>query len=812
MPQIKEADLDIFSFVRDYYRNDYILAPELFYAMPPPCNFIMPEDIDQLSYQRTYDNEPTRVILNEKYFSQGKAAYFAPSTILRSMPEQDRSRVTAAEFFSSNLNGLGQATTAGSSNSPYQAAPHVNNKTAGSVNLLSVLSEDEIEKGIICRRDTNPFELFTAVARYFDDKEDLTQAFASEKNRAERINQKGLSDYERIMTTLADYRYQLGKAERNASVSCRGLRWIAPGFSTMIFDNDSSYLAFVESTTLTVDIATGNETTNVGLSRVRTIPRVTKKEAEKLDKKFQKERDSRSSQYGEISGKYQAKITAVEGHIREFEKAMRNVSGYVTSLDLLSRREVSSAGFTPETKLLALKIRAFGGDVTVPAATLAPLQAAATSLNSMATPIRSALYGGQRSETAERFYQDENLTTKASLPGKATETRTKSITVFSEERGTYKYTKTFTTRERYERGDYTSYAGMDFPVFLDAQLDPSVFVVSDDAQTVTLTREILKTMKVQGEQLGRQILSFLRAQEKALQTASDEGTVADVDTLGDNAIATAVKAAELNEDYVRSYFSELTGFQLPPTWFNKGFLLTRTIDKIYQALLGTQPFYGSDTEFGKDLQGADPSSELTAKTLYDEYGNFLRIVDRLFPILDDDSGISPRRTGGSTKWEELSQQPETEIGPGPWVDQNVQSRVATSLRQFLDMHALKLEKQMSDQPTPEEFWLMVPRNPQDENTIFDFIVDEWEMFPELKDSLVSAPNQLQQLFRQGLGSLGIDVPDVSASPGDPIVQQLRAEAKQSDHPSARYLFRSARQEIILNYSKRHFGPRAFDGR
>lgn len=817
MPQFLNKDLRVFSFIQDYYRNDYLFAPELFYAMPPPCNFIMPEDIDQLSYQRVFDSEPTRVILNEPYFTANKAAYFSPVTLLRSVSEDDRLKISAAEFFGTNVGALSNASPSGKPTSPYDAPQHTSSSPLGRINLLSVLDENEIEKGIICRRDFNPFELFTAVGKLFENERTVDQAFAGAAGRVERLNEGEANDYEKIMTRLADYRYQQGIAERNASVSCRGLRWAVPGFSTIVFDKDASYFGFIENMTFGVDAATGSETTNLQLSKVRVIPTISKKEAERLESRFEAHREGLTRRYANVEKRFNERIEAIEKAYWVVIFALQDMNKFIEDASDLAVYDVRGVtGFGQSLGRVATKLKT--GVATLPESIVSPLQAAADDMNKYASPVRRSLFTIGRTESARRFAAQNAVPPNgANLKSPVVVRGTKVVDAFQGTRlvkEAVDVTYTRTQREQYVNGDYEEYIRGYLPLFKDGQLGTSVFEIALSGLNTYNTREIIIVIREQASALRQQTKDYLQFQIKELQAAINNNMKPDIDTLGIAQIKEDVSAAETSEEYIRSFFSELTGFLLPPTWFNRGLLTAESLDMVYGSLLGCQPFYGPDTEFGRGFTGAKPGEEITSKELYDEYTNLLQILDRLFPIIRSGTGLQPKRTGqteynpeGTTKWDTLVSGPELDPGPGPWIERNIQRRQATSLRKFLEQHGLELRKELSDIPTSEEFWIFVPKDEGDENTIYDFIVDEWEMFPTLM-TYITSPS-LEQITGGLLEELP---PMVPRHGGDPQVQQLRQQMKESDHPTAKYLFREARQKIIIDYSKRHFGSRAFDGR
>jgi len=811
-----------FKFAREYYRNDYIFTPELFYAIPPPCNFIMPEDITDLSYLRTFDSEPTRVILNEPFFAESKAAYFAPTTILRGLDDKERHKVSAAEFFATNLAGLSKAQPTGNPMSPYHAPPHTATSGLGDINLLSVLSEDEIEKGVICTRNFNPFELFTAVAKVFEEGGSLSETFNMEASRANRINRGGISEYETIMTTIADYRYQLGIAHREANISCKGLRWAVPGFSGIIFDKDSPYMCFIAGLTLSVDASTGTESTALQLSNVRTVPHISQLQKKMLEKRFGEEKTIRAEKYVRLQEIFQKKIE----NILAIEKAYKD--------QLLSVRYLMGVGNDPPTGLGLVRLGDAPGQtavvpyinkllangyVDIPASYVDALGSIAAQMNLAAAPVKHVLYA-ERSDVSTSFMkQNTESKTPAQLKGKTHEIRTKVFGASSSfgVGGGAARTRTFsvplTKRERYARGDYKAYITSGYlPTFKEGQMEPSVFRISSkDRGESAQSFENVEVLLQQISALSKQIREFFVFQQNQVGEAIKNKTQAEVDALGDSRIVDAKSAAESSDEYVRSFFTELTGFTLPPTWFNKGFLAAKTTDAIYQGLLGCQPFYGEDTYFGEGL-GVTHSGEFTSSEVFDQYVSFIKTLDRLFPIIGKDSGIKTSRrikrgdSRGTTKWDELSDGNEISEGADGWIERNVQRRNATSLREFLKQHSLKIRTETSDMPVQEEFFVMEPTEAKDENTLFDFIVDEWEKFPRLKAEVTGLAGGGQVLLEPRIAPQFF-------KPGDPLLQEVKSSMKRPDaHPTAKFLFREGRQKLILDYAKRHFGPRAFDGR
>ena len=263
------ASKKLFSLIRDYYRNDYVFLPEMYFSFPPPCNFLLPEDIDKIGYERIFDNEPTRVAIIDPYTVGGQSAYLAPPWLLRTLSDKELKILSARDLYSTNIYALDGVEGDKEPVSPYQS-PMRGGK--GGLNLLRIMTDDEIEKGILCSLDYSKMELFAAIAN--STSKTLQELKDGDTTKDEE------NKYEQMMTRLANYRYLLMNSERHATIGCTGNRFVVPGFTAFICDKDASYIGFVEAVEHSVDAATTQERTNVVLSHVRYVPDVPTKSVE----------------------------------------------------------------------------------------------------------------------------------------------------------------------------------------------------------------------------------------------------------------------------------------------------------------------------------------------------------------------------------------------------------------------------------------------------------------------------------------------------------------------------------------------------
>jgi len=260
----------IYAISRPYLRNDYIFMPEMYYAVPPACNFIFPEFLQSLNVQRSFTSEPTRALMHDQNLGGGSLVVVAPDEILRF----EKVRPDPAQFWSLNRDGI---KVEGKTDSPYHT---ISKGGTAPFNLFGAVTDQEIEKGIIPHSEDLPFEYFSAVSNLYDvSKESLdklaskTQSLESILPKIERETSKQ-TGYIYLVKALADYLLFSRRFRRSVTAELIGHRWIVPGFPCVIFDTMMSYIGYVRACTVSVN-ADGSESTSLNLDYVRSFPRVS---------------------------------------------------------------------------------------------------------------------------------------------------------------------------------------------------------------------------------------------------------------------------------------------------------------------------------------------------------------------------------------------------------------------------------------------------------------------------------------------------------------------------------------------------------
>lgn len=235
-------------------RNDTILLPETYYYLPPPCNFVFPDNLLTLTVSRNFYSEPTRRLVPDPAITATKntaSYYLSPPDILRSLSPKERSALNGSELFAAALSYASlDALTLSGTPSPYA--------TPANINLLSILSDSEIEKGLVVEVGQPNFESFAAWAK------SLEAGAAADQ----------IAVYQQFMTEVSDFQYQMARFNRTAQVQVTGHRYLVAGFPLVVFDTDIVYLGYVTSSSINVD-SSGAEITTVALQHVRPIPRVS---------------------------------------------------------------------------------------------------------------------------------------------------------------------------------------------------------------------------------------------------------------------------------------------------------------------------------------------------------------------------------------------------------------------------------------------------------------------------------------------------------------------------------------------------------
>jgi len=288
-------------FSRNWARHDTCLMPNMYFAPPPPCNIILPDTTQGILYSRTFLSEPTRVVYQDSLDGELSLMFVSTDKI----PGLDKTtspmefwgaveQMYLASFdvdipyktdspYTRKLKGTVGAADAGIDDI-------LNLKPFDTVNLLDAVSDNELAKGIVTQFMERDSEFMVALTAATFTKDN---AVAKIREALEKIKSNGNmfgldlgglgitksgkpneSDrYVAYVQAWLDYKHDLARFNRSATITVKGHRWLAPGFPGVVFDKDVSLTFVVDSVQYTID-SNGDETTSVTVSSARPIREV----------------------------------------------------------------------------------------------------------------------------------------------------------------------------------------------------------------------------------------------------------------------------------------------------------------------------------------------------------------------------------------------------------------------------------------------------------------------------------------------------------------------------------------------------------
>ena len=187
--------------------------------------------------------------------------------------------------------------------------PYQNKAGTTATNLLSALSDAELEKGILFNVDTQSMEVLTAAAANIELADDDAEAVI-EKTETTREADDSIKSYRTLMSNVCEYLYQLNRYNRSATVTTAGHRWMVPGWPCIIFDSDIPHVAHVNSINFAISVG-GYQTTSTSLSRVRPVPNIDIKLIREIFDAISASQQTVDENKAEVINEYEAKIDTV---------------------------------------------------------------------------------------------------------------------------------------------------------------------------------------------------------------------------------------------------------------------------------------------------------------------------------------------------------------------------------------------------------------------------------------------------------------------------------------------------------------------
>lgn len=357
---------------KTWSRNDTLFLPNMHYAPPPPCNFVFPEMIERYAFSREFRSEPTRTIfednITEASTSAGRVMFVETDLIPGIGVIKD-----PIQFWGAARVAFGTDKTVTPSNdasSPYADARIDETKQVTEYNLLDSVADSEFQKGVVTQRLSRTDEYLSALLAV-----GITDSDAAQKYLKPALSQEGsetANSYTKFVQGWVRYRHGLAKFARPADVTIKGHRWLVPGFTAAIFDQDTSFTCLVNSVSHTFD-PSGVENTVVSISHARPIagipPSLVASAAKltndisELKKTLNSEIKSAYAENVSVISAMLATVVAAEANIPEAEAPPLSVSE--AALIGMSAGETRVIAGSKEVAAWAVLLNAVAGLVSV---------------------------------------------------------------------------------------------------------------------------------------------------------------------------------------------------------------------------------------------------------------------------------------------------------------------------------------------------------------------------------------------------------------------------------------------------------------
>jgi len=245
--------------------NSMLVLPNLYYALPPLCNWLFPENYTSRTVQRDHMNEPTRLGLASQMTTVAgfRTLQLAPEGLAEFLNQQSGAGVTPEQTSFSAINASG-GTPVGADKLGFEergffdSIPRETRK-----NLLKFLTPEELEKGILYTESQNAYQELLGLARLNAGAADQPAA-VSQLRQAIETRQP----YTVFIRLLAQFELHFRQISRALSVEGLFNPWPVVGFPVMVCREGRSYMGLLTGLQHTVSYS-GDASTSYQIDYAR---------------------------------------------------------------------------------------------------------------------------------------------------------------------------------------------------------------------------------------------------------------------------------------------------------------------------------------------------------------------------------------------------------------------------------------------------------------------------------------------------------------------------------------------------------------
>lgn len=790
---------EVFQIYKTPYRNDMVLMPHMFFAMPPPCNLVFPDHIVSLTFSRDFIAEPTRVCIADPLTNTSGVSYVAPPSLLQNAQAVTKSGSSQLNVSADELFGILLDLMSGTSTEDQKSVYIHKGENEREVNMLKLFTNEELEKGILTQTGTNGIESAVTLGQIFNtDAPELTAESTPVERAVQFVNSSSAQEYRAYVTQLANYIYRLSKyAATNLSVRLSGHRWLVPGFSSVVFNKDGSYIGQVQSLTLSVS-SDGLESSSFSMSEVRPLASFDIQTAKTLidsatdlvsraEQARTEQRKKAEERFTQAAGKLAKKLEKIRSDVADIQAAIPLLRGWVERNQSRRVSEFTSLyeSALPNNSILTLVgLNQFVKDYSEILTLGTALSATIRRKSTKTTDDRKFLsfFGDLVEDSDSQFVVSNELTG----------IRTHGLTILKNELD--KITERLSYGALLQLSFRTAQSAPTPITTVDAYFEANVssansvlfsaFDVGSDFNSEDMTVDIpgpivlpvlnAVTVAIDTQTAMTKILDLLGKVTDLKDPILREAMFEDYFTSIDSADVLKLVQTGAEDDAkiidISERLADLIGVPAPPSFYNKNLLNLNQLDRIYQEVLGCAPLYSTNQnqEFFK-LASLTEDDRIEALS---QYIRGLEKLNSLYPFL---SGVvNPTQ---DINWFVVQSKSDTGKSTARWADEKI-ARKGTTMRQFLANNQLKktvLNTSTADGIPAFQFEPTTYVAGGWDNTVFSKIVDLSEV-----------------------------VGDVDKQ--DPAIKQIR-----DAQTTAQYLKTSERQKLIRAYANRHFTQKGFDG-
>ena len=234
------------------YRSMLVL-PNVYYSLPPMCNYLFPDQYKVRDVSRSFMSEPTRLGLHSASLAFGEVVHLAPENITAFLKQNGADAPSQGKEQASDKMMGTQDDLDFAVKEPVDTMDLNKIGLEGTDNMLRYLMPEEVEKGVLYKPDMNAYQEILSLGELNSDFSELRegdrQAAAERYKRAVERRES----YPNYMRLLAQYQLQFQKNSRKLNIVGPFNPWPIVGLPMLVLRQGRSYRGVLTTMTSRID-------------------------------------------------------------------------------------------------------------------------------------------------------------------------------------------------------------------------------------------------------------------------------------------------------------------------------------------------------------------------------------------------------------------------------------------------------------------------------------------------------------------------------------------------------------------------------